>query len=515
MVSPKDILSPVHPRVHAATAPDRTALVVAGSDKSITWGEVDTRSAALAGWWRRAGLRVGDVVLLALPNDIRWAEIAWSCWRSGLVLAPVNVHLGATEIAPLVEAARPAGVIVSAELAPVVREAVDAAGVPAPVWSVVGDGYDETVEAADPGAAPPETMGGRLLFSSGTTGRPKAFREDPPGRHPGKVPLRYAPMMNDLGIVPGPGEGPPVLFSPGPAYHTAPMGFFHAVHQLGGTVVMAERFDAEGALAAIQRHEVTHSLWVPTMFARMLRLPQEVRERYDLGTHRVAVHGAAPCPPSVKQAMIDWWGPVLHEYYGSSEGYGRTSIGPGEWLTHPGSVGRAKGGSIRIADAEGRDLPVGETGDVWLVRDGAGEPGRRLDGGADLSSTPGWGCAGDLGRLDQDGYLYLAGRASELIITGGVNVYPPEVEDVLALHPAVADVAVFGVPDGEFGEQVRAAVQPFGPSAPGLAEELVTYCRARLAHFKCPRAVDIVDRLPRTEAGKVRRADLVALAQNG
>ncbi|MEU7810958.1 AMP-binding protein [Pseudonocardia sp. NPDC049154] len=504
----------MYPGVHSATMPDRPALVMVGSGNRVTWAELDARSAALAAVWRRAGLAIGDVVLLALTNDVRWAEIAWSCWRSGLVLAPVDTHLRADELAPLVEMARPAAVVVGTELVPTVRAAVGLAGVPDPMWSVVGQGYDQMVSAARPEDAPPETMGGRLLFSSGTTGRPKPFRESPPGVHPREVSLRYATMMTDLGVVPRPGEEPPTFLSPGPAYHTAPMGFLHAVQQLGGTVVMAERFDAEQCLSAIERHEVTHSLWVPTMFVRMLRLSAEVRGRYDLDSHRVAVHGAAPCPPTVKQAMLEWWGPILHEYYGSSEGYGRTSIGPEEWLAHPGSVGRAKGGSIRIADAEGRDLPAGETGRVWLVRDGAPEPLRRPDGGADLAATPGWGCAGDLGRLDDQGYLYLSGRSSELIITGGVNVYPPEVEDVLALHPAVEDVAVFGVPDGEFGEQVRAAVQPLGTPGPGLATELVEYCRQRLAPFKCPRVVYVVERLPRTETGKVRRADLQALSQD-
>jgi long-chain acyl-CoA synthetase len=476
--------------------------------EQATWTEVETRSTALATWFRARGLRPDAVVLLALQNDVRWAEIAWACWRSGLVLAPVNVHLGPEELRPLVEVAGPAAVVVGAELVEAVRSAVAAAGVAEPAWLVVGAGYDETVAAtpADPGL--PETMGGRLLFSSGTTGRPKPFREDPPGIPPAQVPLRYAAMMTDLGVVPAPGAPPPILFSPGPAYHTAPMGFLHAVHQLGGTVVTSRRFDDEGSLAAVERYRVTHSLWVPTMFVRLLRLPVEVRKRYDLSTHRVAVHGAAPCPPSVKRAMLDWWGPIVHEYYGSSEGYGRTSIGPEEWLAHPGSLGRPKGGSVRIADDEGRDVPVGETGQVWLVRPDAPEPARSPDGGADLAGAPGWGWAGDLGHVDADGYLYLTGRRGQTIITGGVNVYPREIEDLLALHPAVADVAVLGVPDEEFGEQVRAVVQPLGEPRPGLGEELVAYCRARLAHYKCPRGVDLVKRIPRSDAGKILVGEL-------
>ena len=486
----------MYPPIHAATAPRRPAFVVADTGEQVTWAEVAHRSAALACLFRERGLRPGAVVLLALGNDVRWAEIVWACWRSGLVVAPVNPRLGAAELRPMVEDAAPAAAVVGAGAAAAVR----AAGVSSPVL-VVGEDYDEAVARTEVRGFT-ETMGGRLLFSSGTTGRPKPFREDPPGLHPADVPLRYAAMMTDLQVVPGPGEPRPVLFSPGPAYHSAPMAFLHAVHQLGGTVVTSSRFDAEGSLAAIARHGVTHSLWVPTMFVRMLRLPAEVRTRHDLGTHRVAVHGAAPCPPAVKRAMLDWWGPIVHEYYGSSEGYGRTSIGPREWLAHPGSVGLPKGGVVRISDDAGRALPVGEIGQVWLGRPDA-EPADRLP-------APGWGSAGDLGYVDAEGYLYLTGRRGQTIITGGVNVYPREVEDLLALHPAVADVAVLGFPDEEFGEQVRAVVAPLGESTPGLGEELVAYTRDRLAHYKCPRRVHLVERIPRSDAGKILLGELRA-----
>lgn len=491
------------PAAHARAHPDRAASVMADTGEQRTWAEVEERSAALATWLRRAGLDTGDVVVLVLPNDVRWAEIAWACWRSGLVLAPVNTHLGVEELRALVEVAGPAAVITDTELEEPVRAALEGAAGRLPAVLVVGRDYDEAVTATTPDPALPETMGGRLMFSSGTTGRPKAYREEPPGLHPRDVPLRYRAMMEDVGMVPGPGEPAPIMYSPGPAYHTAPMGFMHAVHQLGGTVVTARRFDAERSLAAIEEHRVTHSLWVPTMFVRLLRLPEATRARHDLRSHRVAVHGAAPCPPSVKRAMLDWWGPILHEYYGSSEGYGRTAIGPEEWLAHPGSVGRPKGGSVRITDADGHDLATGEIGRVWLVRPDAAEPERAADGGADLEALPGWGWAGDLGYVDAEGYLYLTGRESQVIVTGGVNVHPREVEDLLALHPDVADVAVLGVPDEEFGEQVRAVVAPVTTPREGLAEELVAHCRAELAHYKCPRAVDFVDAIPRNGAGKI------------
>lgn len=503
----------MYPPDHAVVAPDRPAVVMASSGATVTYAELDDRSARLATLLHRGGARTGDTVVLALPNDLRWGETAWACWRSGLVLAPVDWHLTAAELTPLMEDAVPRAVVTSAALLPALRAAVDAAGAPEPRWLVVGadaaggaEDYDAAVAATPRDPDLVDTMGGRLLFSSGTTGRPKPFRIPPAVVHPSRAPLRSAELMRSVGF----DDRPAVYLSTGPAYHAAPIGFLQSVHQLGGTVVLMERFDAEGALAAIERHGVTHSQWVPTMFVRLLRLPDEVKHRYDLSTHRAAVHGAAPCPPEVKRAMIDWWGPIVYEYYGSSEGYGRTSIDSRQWLAHPGSVGRTADGTVRTTDPAGRDLPPGEVGAVWFVKPDAAEPVRDDEGGADLVSTPGWGSAGDVGYLDADGYLYLTGRDSQVIISGGVNIYPREVEDVLALHPSVADIAVLGVPDAEFGEQVKAVVQLAADvePGPGVEVDLVGYCRERLAHFKCPRSVDFVESVPRSAAGKVLMAQL-------
>ncbi|WP_214364938.1 AMP-binding protein [Pseudonocardia sp. H11422] len=492
----------MYPPVHAAEAPDRPAMVLAASGATQTYAELADRSARLATWLHRAGLVEGDRVVIALPNDLRWGEVAWACWRTGLVLCAVNWHLSARELTPLMEDAAPRVVVTSAELAPTLREAAG----DGPRYLMVGEDYDAVVEGTEPDPDLPETMGGRLLFSSGTTGRPKPFTVPPPDKHPTEVPVRSGEMMRSLGFEPG----ACVYLSTGPAYHAAPLGFLQSVHQLGGTVVLMERFDAEGALAAIERHRVTHSQWVPTMFVRLLRLPAEVRERYDLSSHRVAVHGAAPCAPEVKKALIDWWGPIVHEYYGASEGYGRTAITAEEWLAHPGSVGRSVGGTLHVTDEQGRDLPAGEVGTVWFVKADADEPVRAPDGAADLAATRGWGAVGDLGRLDEDGYLHLTGRKGQTIISGGVNIYPREIEDLLVLHPAVADVAVVGVPEEEFGEQVKGVVQ-FAEghvAGPELAAELISYCRANLAHFKCPRSIDFVERVPRSDAGKILMAEL-------
>ncbi|WP_428499776.1 AMP-binding protein [Pseudonocardia sp.] len=487
----------------AELAPQRPAMIEATRGEVRTYADLDDRSARLATLLRARGVDPGETVLVVLGNDVRWGEITWACWRSGLYLGAANRHLTGPELVPILQDADPRVIVTSTDLLVGLRSAARDAGLPDTVlWLVTDDGYDEALAATPRDRGLVETAGGRLLFSSGTTGRPKPFRVPPSDVHPAQVPVRSAGLMRSLEF----DDTGNVLLVPGPAYHAGPLGFLQSLHQLGGTVVLMERFDPEAALAAIEQYRVTHSQWVPTMFVRLLRLPAEVRARYDLSSHRVAVHAAAPCPPAVKRAMLDWWGPIVHEYYGASEGYGRTTIGPHEWLAHPGSVGRPVGSTVHIADDAGRLLPAGEVGTVWFAKPGAAVPVRAADGSADLAATPGWGAVGDLGRLDDDGYLHLTGRRGQTIITGGVNVYPREVEDVLVTHPAVADVAVLGVPDPEFGEQVKAVVVAEDPAAagPALADELVTFCRERLAGFKCPRSVDLVDALPRSDAGKIR-----------
>ncbi|MBN9754748.1 O-succinylbenzoic acid--CoA ligase [Pseudonocardia sp. Ae406_Ps2] len=513
----------MYPASFAVTVPDRTALVVAGRGDAVTYAALDDRSARLAGLLHAAGLRPGDTLLIACGNDVRWGEVFWAARRSGLHLAAVNRHLSAAELVPMTEDARPAAVVAGgAGIAKALDDALARAGVPVPaVRLVIGPdvpsgwtGHDAAVAAAPRLPRDAETTGGRILWSSGTTGRPKPFRVAPTGGHPADGPVRSAALMRSLGFrtePTGPGEAPDVLLVAGPAYHAGPLGFLQSVQEVGGTVVLMERFEPEAALAAIERYRVTHSQWVPTMFVRLLRLPDEVRNRYDLSSHRVAVHGAAPCPPETKRAVLDWWGPIVHEYYGSSEGYGRTTIGPHEWRERPGSVGRPAGSTVHVADADGRPLGPGEVGAVWFARPGAAEPQRRPDGAADLAATPGWGTAGDLGHVDADGYLYLDGRSGHTIITGGVNVYPREVEDVLLPHPEVADAAVVGLPDPEFGERVVAVVVPAADAdRTGLADRLVAHCRARLAGFKTPREVRLVESLPRSDAGKVRMGELRA-----
>jgi fatty-acyl-CoA synthase len=306
-----------------------------------------------------------------------------------------------------------------------------------------------------------------------------------------------------------PGE---VYLTPAPLYHAAPMVSAMCCMALGGTVIIMEKFDAELALASIERYRVTMSQWVPIMFTRMLRLPQQVREKYDLSSHRKAIHAAAPCPVDIKQQMIAWWGPIIFEYYAASEAIGQTGIDSHEWLSHPGSVGKAVLGVLHICDDDGNELPAGETGTIYFSGlqefEYYGEPEKTR-----ASRHPkGWATTGDVGYVDAEGYLYLTDRKHFMIISGGVNIYPQEIENLLSSHPKVADVAVFGVPSEQFGEEVKAVVQPtnWGDAGPAFEAELLAWCRERLSHVKCPRSVDFEPELPRMDNGKLYKTKLRA-----
>jgi fatty-acyl-CoA synthase len=373
-------------------------------------------------------------------------------------------------------------------------------------WWVLGgsvDGYDQVDASLGGKPSEPiaeETEGDVLQYSSGTTGRPKGIRR----------PLAGVPMGEGGGAVLsflaafGVSEGD-VYLSPAPLYHSAPIFWTMGVHRLGGTVVVMERFDAEQMLAAIERHRITHMQLVPTMFVRLLKLPEQVRSRYDLSSLRAVIHAAAPCPVEVKRRMIDWWGPIISEYYSSSEGAGGTFITAGEWLAHPGSVGRPILGTPHILDDDGRELPSGEPGQVWFEGavefDYLGDPAKT----AETTSPQGWRTVGDIGWLDEEGFLYLTDRRAFTIIRGGVNIYPQEIEDALLEHPQVLDVAVFGIPDEDFGERVQAVVQPVDWDDAGeeLADALRQLCLSKLAPFKCPAAIDFEQQLPRSDAGKL------------
>lgn len=498
----------MYPPDLAARHPDRTAFVMAGSGDSLTFAELDARSAQLAhalGGPGGLGVEPGDALALVLPNDVAWPVGVAAGMRSGLEVVPINWHLGARELAVLLAEAAPAALLTTSALLPAVLEAVH--GLPRRPHVLLADvGGDAAADLgalalwdriADLPTSPParELLGARVLFSGGTTGRPKAYRQPLLGVHPREAPRRHPHLAERLGLVGPEAERGVRFLSPAPSYHAAPFTFQLMTLAAGGTVVCLESFDAVAALEALTRLRVTHSQWVPTMLSRLLAVPAALRP-VTTSSHRVAVTSGAPCPPALKDAIMDWWGEILHEYYGASEGYGHTYVSPHEARTHRGSVGRPLGGArVVITDDDGAPLGTDVIGRVCFEG-----PDGALRG------------MGDMGRLDADGFLHLTGRATFMIVSGGVNVYPEEVEEALADLPEIADAAVFGVPHADLGEQVMAVVEPArgAPDAAALTVLVQAHCRDRLAGFKVPRRIDVVERLPRLETGKLDKRALRA-----
>jgi len=505
----------MYPGAHAATDPDKPAIVMT-SGRVTTYGELDSRSGRLARALADLGLEQGDVVAMLSDNAPEALELYWAALRSGLYITAVNYNLAPEEAAYIIDDSDAKVVFVAASLASIATKVVDQTPQVRHRFAFGGEveghgSYEDLIEsAAEP--LPPGARGSDMLYSSGTTGRPKGVKPpflgiavDQPGD-----PLT-AMTGAFFGLNPS-----DVYLTSAPIYHAAPLRWSGVVHAHGGTVVMMERFNAEESLRAIQEHQVTVLQMVPTMFVRLLQLPEAVRSSYDHSTLRLAIHAAAPCPPEVKQAMIDWWGPILVEYYGSTEGNGLTVISSPEWLAKRGSVGKSALGPVHICDDDGVELPAGEVGTVYFERDFlpfAYHKDPEKTRAAQHPEHPTWTAVGDLGYVDEDGYLFLTDRKAFMIISGGVNIYPQEIENVLTPHPAVYDVAVIGVPDPEFGEQVKAVVQLRPGHEPGeaLATELIDYVRERIAHYKAPRSVDFVDSLPRTPTGKLVKGELKKL----
>ena len=503
----------MHPGVFAAKEPQRPAVIMGTVGTVVTYAELESRSNHAAWLARRCGLRPGDGMAVIMENRPEVFDLAWGAQRSGLQFTAVNWHLTAEEAGYMVTDSGARMVVVSSKLAALAAELGSVLeprvrrfmiGGTTPGW----DSYEAAAGAQPAAPVPGECEGDIMLYSSGTTGRPKGIKRPvggtPFGEHP-DIPGHW--LRELLGMRDG-----NVYLSPAPLYHAAPLAWSMSCHRSGATVVVMERFDAEQALALIERHRVTHSQWVPTMFVRLLKLPPEVRSRYDVSSLRWAVHAAAPCPVPVKRAMIDWWGPILFEYYSMTEGFGAASIFSDDWLRKPGSVGRPLMGVPHIADPDGTELPAGEIGTIWFEGGSAseyhGDPGKT----AAAANERGWRTVGDVGYLDGDGYLYLTDRAGNLIISGGVNIYPQEIENVLTLHPSVTDAAVVGVPDPEMGEQVKAVIQVPGSAAAAggeLTDLLDAYCREHLAGFKCPRSFEFTTEELRTPVGKIRRGPLI------
>jgi long-chain acyl-CoA synthetase len=497
------------PGRHALERPSHPAIIMGGSGSFLSYRELNDRSNRVARLFWDAGLRFGDHVAVLMENRPEFFEVCWGAQRSGLFYTCINWHFNADEAAYIIDDCDAQVLVVSEMFGAVASELLDK--MPnVKVRLVVGehglDGYDSYVAARDRFPAEPlaeELEGSRMLYSSGTTGRPKGVKYKIARQRVGEQPAEMGMMTTVWRMGPD-----TVYLSPAPLYHSAPLFYCMSTLRLGGTAVVMEQFDPEDALALIEKYRVTHSQWVPTMFVRMLKLPDDVRARYDLTSLEVAIHAAAPCPVEVKRRMIEWWGPVLHEYYAGTEGNGFVYCNSEMWLSHPGTVGLPIACTIHIVGDDGEELPTGESGTIYFEGGNSFEYHNDPEKTASSRRGNGWSTLGDVGYLDEGGYLYLTDRKAYMIISGGVNIYPQEAENVLISHPDVIDVAVFGVPNDEFGEEVKAVVQPVvipvdDEASDALARDLIAFCRSQLADVKCPRSIDFREELPRHPTGKL------------
>ncbi len=482
---------------------------MAGSGEVQTFAELDAAANRLSHVLRDAGIQAGDHVAICMENNPSFLEVLWGCHYAGVVYTAASSRLTSDELAYIMNDCGAKAFITSmykAEQAAEVREETPNVTLRLMInGTIEGHGsYEDAVAAASSEPLANRTAGRDMLYSSGTTGRPKGVFPSLP-----EVPLEeWSSSIEGLQQLLFGMDASKVYLSPAPMYHAAPLRFCLATQAIGATVVLMEHFDAEDYLRYVDQYKVTHSQLVPTMFVRMLKLDEETREKYDVSTIEAAVHAAAPCPVAVKQQMIEWWGPVIHEYYAGTEGNGFVYCNSEGWLAHPGTVGSPLNCVVHIVGEDGEEVPVGESGTIYFEAGGTFEYHNDPEKTAGSRHPKGWSTLGDVGYLDEDGFVFLTDRKAYMIITGGVNVYPQESENLLVTHPSVIDVAVFGVPNDDFGEEVKAVVQPVempaDPDAAGeLERELIRFCREHLADVKCPRSVDFREELPRHPTGKL------------
>jgi long-chain acyl-CoA synthetase len=499
----------VYPGKHAAARADQSCFIMAGSGEAVTWGEYEARTNRLAHLLRSHGLGHRDHYAVFMENNARYCEACGAAARAGLYYTCINSYLTADEVAFIINDSDSQVLITSLARREVALAAVRQCPQVKQVLVVDGGDGDQgaVVDYAAATARFPATpiadewLGTSMLYSSGTTGRPKGILRPLPDQPPGE-PLMLYQFLTDLWQY----REDMVYLSPAPLYHSAPNAAVSLTIRIGGTSIIMEKFDPEQYLALVEKYRVTHSQLVPTMFSRMLKLPPEVRNKYDVSSLRYVVHAAAPCPVQVKQAMIDWWGPIIHEYYGATEGLGFAYCNAEEWLAHPGTVGKIMLGELAVLDDDMQPVPAGEPGTLWFRSGTPFEYYKNPDKTAESRSADGELCTvNDVGYVDDEGYLYLTDRKTFMIISGGVNIYPQETENLLITHPRLADAAVFGVPNEDLGEEVKAVVQLMPGEIPGpaLEQELIAFCRANLSHIKCPRSVDFEDELPRLPTGKL------------
>lgn len=493
----------------ASAAPERIAAEFPARAMSVTRGELDAAANQAAHAYRAQGLARGDCVALSIGNRPEFLAAMLGAQRSGLYYVLLSTKLSVEDAHHILADSGARLALFSNESFAVSDwEALHQS--PVPILGIdLGAPFADWAEltARMPATLPGDcSLGAVMLYSSGTTGRPKGVRK----------PLRSDPIGTldpaNAGLIRGYRlDEESRFYSPCPLYHAAPHRFVDAALAAGARVIIPDRFDAATALEHLERHACTHSLWVPTMFHRMLRLPEAVRSGHDLSHHRHAIHGAAPCPVHVKQAMIDWWGPILDEYYSGSEGIGSAAITSAEWLVHPGSVGRPTGCKVHILDSDGRELPPGETGDIFFESEMSFAYWNDAEKTRKATNDRGWRTFGDVGHVDADGYLYLSDRRHFTIISGGINIYPQEIEAVMLEHESVRDVAVIGVPDEEFGQTALAVAEPADAFDPAqLIADLGAYVRRRMGPVKAPKRIELVEALPRHDTGKLYKAELIA-----
>lgn len=498
----------MYPGSHAKPRANQPAFIMAGSGEIVTYAELEARTNRLAHFLRSRGLNRLDHYAIFMENNARYLEACGAGERAGLYFTCINSFLKADELAYIVNNSESRVLIFSEEKRAVATEALKQC--PKVEVSLVVDGpgdgksvlnLDEAVAGFPATPIADESVGTAMLYSSGTTGRPKGIVRPLPEQPPSK----QLPLFDFLNMMWRYREGLTYL-SPAPLYHSAPQAAVNLVIRNGGTAIIMERFDPEHYLQLIEKHRPTHSQLVPTMFSRMLKLPDEVRNKYDVSSLEVAIHAAAPCPPQVKEQMIEWWGPIIHEYYGATEGLGFTACDSPQWLAHRGTVGKVLLGELHVLDDDMKPCARETPGTLWFKTatpfEYFNDPKRTAETRSEDGSMS---TVGDIGYVDDDGFLYLTDRATFMIVSGGVNIYPQECENLLITHPKVADAAVFGVPNEDLGEEVKAVVQPMpGIKADAaLADELIEFCAKNLSRQKCPRSIDFIDELPRLPTGKL------------
>ena len=501
---------------HAARTPDRPAVIIAETGETLTYAQLNDNSNRIAQMLAARGFQRGDVVAVLMENHLNYLEVVWAALRSGLYVVCLNRYGTAEDVAYILNDSGARAIFASEKM----RTTAAALGnlIPdCPHRFILGkplDGWEDHQSATSAHPAEPlveEWMGNTMAYTSGTTGRPKGVERPLPDLPAGAEWFRVPFLKEQFGFEEG-----MHYYAPAPMYHGAPQQFMRAVHCLGGTVVQVQKFDEMRALAHIEAYKITHTQMVPTMFVRMLKLPAADRDRFDLSSLKRVVHSAAPCPRDVKQAMIDWVGPIVDEYYGATDGGAMIPISCADWLAHPGAAGRPLPNTLKICRDDGSEAAPGESGLIYFVH----PPGKLFTFRNDPEKTqasrhpvhPNWTTSGDIGRLDDDGFLYLTDRKAFMIISGGVNIYPQMIEDALITHDAVQDVAVFGVPNPEMGEEVKAVVElmPGQVGCDRLRDELMDYVGGRVAAYMRPKSLDFVDALPRTPTGKLLKKQMQA-----